>query len=394
MQESPGSQYIIGKAALQANNFYTFSLTYYSIGSPGTDVTFSALLLTKNPSNQTLLAPIPASMLFAGEHLRGSPYDVTVVPSAACASLSVASLVSIVTVGVSSTFSLEIRDSFHNIRPCGLSQQPQWVQFFGMEPIPGIYAATMPSCTFSFTPSNATIGYTNVQIGNTFVFPDSSALIVLSGRLDLNRSALKFLSHATAGVPMSFSITFFDAVNNSKDMQTLSSNVQLTLHNSNPYSGMKPFRADVQPALAPLTKPPTFYFVVTVSAQFFVSVSFMNASFARLPLVIAPGAACSANCFMIGDAVSLATNGGLSRFYVQLRDSFGNAAFMDDSFSISAFASTLPRFSRASIMSMPSVSAIPISFSFQHTRIDKSMASIPLPQISAMFSYVGGLTAT
>jgi len=388
LQDSPGGQYIIGRAALQANTFYPILLTYYSIGSPGSDVTFRAFLLTKNTANQTLLGPIPTSMLFAGQHLQGSPYQVSVVPSAACATLSVVSLVSVVTVGVSSTFSLEIRDSFHNIRPCNLSQ---WVHFFGMEPISGIYVAAEPSCTFSFIPSSATVGYTNIQIESTYIFSQPSPLVVLSGRLHLNRSLLKFSSYATAGVPMSFSITFFDAVNNSKDMQVLSSNVQLTLYDSNPYSGMKPFTADVQPAPAPLTKPPLFYFVVTVSAQFFISVSFMNASLGRLLLVIVPASACSTTSFMVGDAVSLATNGGPSQFYVQLRDSFGNAAFTDDSFSISVFASTTPRFSRASISSTRSASRIPISFNFQHTRIDQIS---PLPQISAMFASVGGLTAT
>jgi len=336
------------------------------------------------------VGPVPVDMLFASEHVRGSPYDVAVVPSSACASLSVASLVSVATVGVPSKFMLEIRDSFSNTRPC---ESSHWVHFFGMEPIPGTYATGSPSCSFSFVPTNATVGYTNVLVENALVLPEASVLIVLSGRLDLLRSTIKLSSSATAGVPLHFSITFFDAVNNLKDVQTLSSNIEVALHHVNQNTGANSYKLPVHHALDPLTKVPFFQFVATRSAHFFISVMFMNASvsFPRLPFVVVPSAACAATSLIIGDPVSLVTNGAMSHFYLHLRDSFGNAAFLDAITSAFACASTAPRFSSASVTSMPSSSVIPISLLISHTSIDPAT---PLPLLSATLAAIGGLTAT
>jgi hypothetical protein len=383
-QDSASSGYIIGKAAVQANNFHSFLLTYDA--SPA-DVMFRAFILTQSASNQTLLGPIPASMLFSSEHLLGSPYDVTVVPSLTCAALSVASIVSIVTVGVSSTFSLEIKDSFHNFRTC---ESNQWVRFFGMEPIPGSYANQGLSCVFSFVPGSSTIGYVNILVDNSYVLPEASALVVLSGRLSLTRSTIRIVSMTTAGAPVSFSISLFDAVNNTKDLLIFSSNFEIVLQNLN-HSRMKPFSTDVQPVLEPITKFPSFQFVVTVSAHFFVSVLFMNASFAQLPVLVVPASVCATTSSMIGDAVSLATNDATSQFFLQLRDSFRNEAFLDKSSAVYVYASTAPRFSGLSIMPMPSNSTISVSLTFRHASIN---TTIPLPQMSAVLSFVGGLMAT
>jgi hypothetical protein len=351
---------------------------------------FRVFLHTKSADNQTVLSPIPPSLLFSGDHLQGSPYDVTVLPSTACASLSLAYIVSVVTVGVSSVFSLQIRDSFLNVRPC---ETVHWVRFFSMEPIPGSYSLDGLSCLFSFIPSNATVGYTNALVDDTYVLSEASPLVVLSGRLDLYRSAVKVSSSLiTAGLPTTFSVTLFDSVNNPKDLRTLYEKVELTLYNSLENSGMKPFGSAALSAIAPpANASEAFYFVVTVSAQYLVSVIFMSAFLARLPLVVVPSAACAASSFMIGDAVSLATNGERSQFHVHLRDSFGNAAALDSSMSLFVHASTYPRFSGASVASAAASSKIPISFIFKHTRTD---ASANWPQISASLAFVGGLTAT
>jgi hypothetical protein len=384
IQDSTSSGYIIGKAAVQANTFHSFLLTYNA--SPA-DVMFRAFMLTQSISNETVLGPIPASMLFSSEHLLGSPYDVTVVPSSACAGLSVASIVSVVTVGISSTFSLEIKDSFQNFRTCELNQ---WARFFGMEPILGSYATQGPSCVFSFVPGNSTVGYVNILVDNSYVLPEASALVVLSGRLSLIRSTIRISSMTTAGTSVSFSISLLDAVNNTKDLLIFSSNFDIVLQNLNS-SLMKPFSTDVQPSLAPVARFPSFQFVVTVSAHFFVSVLFMNASFARLPFLVVPASVCATTSSMIGDAVSLATNDATSNFFLQLRDSFGNEAFLDKSSAAFVYSSTAPRFAGVSIMSTPSISRIPVSLTFQHASINTTMA---LPNMNAVLAFVGGLMAT
>ncbi len=364
-------------------------LTYFAIENPA-DFIFRVLLLTQSPTNQTVLGPVPLGMLFASEHVRGSPYDVTVVPSAACASLSVASLVSVATVGVHSKFMLEIRDSFLNIRPC---ETRDWARFFGMEPIPGTYEYESLSCSFLFAPTNAAAGYINVLVENALVLPEASILIVLSGRLDLVHSAINLPSLATAGIPVYFSITFFDAINNLKDIQALSSNTEVELHNSQQHSSAKTYSPPVHHALDPLTKAPFFQFVATISSHFFISVMFMNASvsFARLPLVVLPSAACAATTSIIGDAASLVTNGATSYFYLHIRDSFGNAAFLDATTSAFVYASTAPRFSYASVNAVPSSSIVPISLLLSHTSIDPST---PLPLSRAALATIGGLIAT
>lgn len=351
------------------------------------DVMIRAFLLSNIGANQSVLGPIPASMLYSGEHLRGSPYDVTVEPSAACAGRSVATIASLATVGVASTFVLEIRDSFSNFRTCELNQ---WISFFGMEPITGSYAIRGASCLFSFVPSNATVGFVNILVDNSFVLPEPSALVVLSGRLSLIRSTIAISSLTTAGVPISFSLSLFDSVNNTKDLKIFSSSIEILLNNSN-YSRTKPITADVHPALAPISKLSSFQFVVTVSAHFFMSVLFMNASYAYLPLVVVPSFACATTSSMVGNAISLATNDAMSQFVLHLRDSFGNEALLDALTSAFVFASTAPRFCSASVMPLPSNSRIPVSFIFRHARISASSA---LPQMNAMLAFVGGLTAT
>jgi hypothetical protein len=258
-----------------------------------------------------------------------------------------------------------------------------------MEPIPGSYSVDGLRCLFYFVPSIATVGYINVLVNDAYVLQQASVLVVLSGRLDLHRSAVKFAPLATAGVPVTFAISFFDSVNNSKDLHTLYSNIELSLHISQ--YDKQPSVAILQSALAPLTILPDLHFVVTFSAQFSVSVKFMNAQFSRSPLVVVPSSACTTTSFMSGNAVSLATNGARSQFYVNLRDSFGNSAFLHSSESVFAYSSTSPRFSCASITSAPSLSRIPISFSFKHMRTDPSMA---LPQMIASLAFIGGLTAT
>jgi hypothetical protein len=310
---------------------------------------------------------------------------VKVVPSAACAVQSLASVVSVATVGVSSTFFLEIKDSFSNIRPC---ESFQWVQFFSMEPIPGSYSVDGLRCHFSFVPSISTVGYSNVLVNDAFVLQQPLALVVLSGRLDLYRSVVQFSSLVTAGVPASFAISFFDSVNNSKDLQTLYSSVELSLHSSQ--SGLQ-LGTVLQSNLASLTNTPDLYFVVTVSAQFSVSVKFMGAPFSQLQLVVVPSSACAATSFAVGDAVSVATNGKRSQFHIQLRDLFGNAAFLQSSEAVFAYSSTSPRFSCASVMQAPLTSRIPISLNFKHARSDSSFA---LPQMVASLAFSGGLTAT
>ena len=351
------------------------------------EVMFRAFMLTQSASNQTVLSPIPASMFFTSEHLRGSPYDVAVLPSSACAALSVATIVSVLTVGISSTFSLEIRDSFHNFRAC---EQDHWVRFFSMQPIAGAYATLGQSCSFSLVPGNSTVGFINIVVDNSYVFPEASAVVVMSGRLNLIRSTVRISSMTTAGVPVSFSVSLFDSINNPKDLHIFSSNIQIMLRDAN-HCGKQPCSADVQPAPALIARLPSFQFVVTVSAHYSVSVLFMNASFAQLPLVVVPASPCATRSFMIGDAVTLATNDAMSQFHLHLRDSFGNEAYLDSSAAVFACASTAPRFSCASVISTPSISRIPVSFSFKHTLSHPASA---LPRTNAMLAVVGGLTAT
>jgi hypothetical protein len=366
--------------------FHPISLTFNLIQSPYNDFSFRAYFLRTNQTNHTVLAPIPPSMLFAADHLRGSPFDAAVSPAAACASLSVVSFVTVATVGVPSTFILQVKDSFRNILHCDLND---WVHFFGMEWIPGAYSTAGSLCSFTFSPSIATAGHANFYVGSGYALSQPVLLSVLTGRLDFTRSAVQISSLMTAGTYISFTLVLVDSADNAKQLQNLSRSVRLLFYDAN--QPLDKAQAELQPAFVPSSAPPTFHFTFTTSSRFSVCVMLLDALLARAPLVIVPSSACASTSSMLGKGFTIATNGRPTQFSIGLRDAFGNAAYLDSSVvSVFVYASTAPRFSVASV-SIPSVSSVPISLRVFHAPDNTAVAA---PVVSAALVSVGGLTAT
>jgi hypothetical protein len=218
-------------------------------------------------------------MLFAADHLRGSPFDAAVSPAAACASLSVVSFVTVATVGVPSTFILQVKDSFRNILHCDLND---WVHFFGMEWIPGAYSTAGSLCSFTFSPSIATAGHANFYVGSGYALSQPVLLSVLTGRLDFTRSAVQISSLMTAGTYISFTLVLVDSADNAKQLQNLSRSVRLLFYDAN--QPLDKAQAELQPAFVPSSAPPTFHFTFTTSSRFSVCVMLLDALLARAPV--------------------------------------------------------------------------------------------------------------